>query len=505
MALQHFHSAREPLIESGANRLSCKIVQFKAQAAHNSKAIVKVCNAEMDGFTLQDAVSRFDQSFPSCGNERERVSPVGSGRDLLRLLAFGCVLIVACVLPGLAISDTPAQNQTASSPQHPLQTSRLSTDEEAPAAGVARNPPNTANTLADSASADVNAVENLPAPQFFLITIGPGPEYWSAWGHTELLVRQPGHEDVIYSYGYFDFSDEDFFSNFLKGRMRYFLDHEPAARELNRFAAENRAIWAQALNIPADKAKALLHTLQAQDTDASRYYDYDYFLSNCTSQVRDLINESVRQPFKPDWQKLPDQSWAESTLPVVNQGWLNLVLSLGYGHGAWQKRDAWQGAVFPLRLMQALHNRPAAESPAQPPRLLYPGRQAPVRFLATHGPLVFLTAFFLLALLWPRTRKAAIRTWLVGQSLIGFILLGLWELTDHRIAANNPNILLMWPLAFVLLWCSGRWCAVALIAYGLATVAWLVWALSVGAVYLLSLAGLNLIVAFLLFRSRIFR
>ncbi len=359
--------------------------------------------------------------------------------------------------------------------------------------------------MADSASADPEAVENRPAPQFFLITIGPGPEYWSAWGHTELLVRQPGHEDIIYSYGYFDFADEDFFSNFLKGRMRYFLDHEPAARELNRFAAENRAIWAQALNIPADKAKALLHTLQAQDTDANRYYDYDYFLSNCTSQVRDLINESVRQPFKPDWQNLPDQSWAESTLPVANQGWLNMALSLGYGHGAWQKRDAWQGAVFPLRLMQALHSRPAAESPAQPPRLLYPGRQAPARFLATHGPLLFLTAFFLLALAWPRTRKAATVTWLVGQSLIGFILLGLWGLTDHRIAADNPNILLMWPLAFVLLWCSGRWCTVALVAYVLATVAWLVWALSAVAFYLLPLAGVNLIVAFLLFRSRFFR
>jgi len=45
--------------------LSWKIVQFKAQTARNSQAIAKVCNTEMDNFTPQDAVSRFNQSFPS--------------------------------------------------------------------------------------------------------------------------------------------------------------------------------------------------------------------------------------------------------------------------------------------------------------------------------------------------------------------------------------------------------------------------------------------------------
>ncbi len=64
-SLIHWLFAKEALIESGASRLECKIVQFKAQTARNSKAIVKVCNAEMDDFTPQDAVSRFDQRFPN--------------------------------------------------------------------------------------------------------------------------------------------------------------------------------------------------------------------------------------------------------------------------------------------------------------------------------------------------------------------------------------------------------------------------------------------------------
>ncbi len=62
------NTAKEVLIESGASRLSWKIVQLKAQAARNSKAIVKVCNTEMDDFTPQDAVSRFNQRFPKQQN-----------------------------------------------------------------------------------------------------------------------------------------------------------------------------------------------------------------------------------------------------------------------------------------------------------------------------------------------------------------------------------------------------------------------------------------------------
>ncbi len=67
---------KEALIQSGASGLECKIVQLKAQAARNSKAIAKVCNAEMDDFTPPDAVSRFNQSFPK-GLSRQQQRAAG--------------------------------------------------------------------------------------------------------------------------------------------------------------------------------------------------------------------------------------------------------------------------------------------------------------------------------------------------------------------------------------------------------------------------------------------
>ncbi|GEM_PF-898126 len=352
--------------------------------------------------------------------------------------------------------------------------------------------------------------ENTPAsetdsPRFFLVTIGPGKAYWSAWGHTELLVQQPGQEGIIYSYGYFDFADEDFFSNFLTGRMRYFLDHEPAARELNRFAAEGRDIWLQPLDIPAEKSWQLLQALQQQDTDANRYYDYDYFQANCTSRIRDLINQAVSRPLQPWLSRQPGPSWAELTLPVDNQGWLNLALSLAYGQPAWEKRNRWENAVFPLRLKNTLEQLPVALRPVENSQQVFQGRPATVSFWATHGPLAGISLLFLLAMLWPRSRFWGIKIWLIVQTLTGWVLLGLWLLTNHYIAAKNPNILLMWPWALALLKCQGqhkrycdKWLMLSLAATGL----WLLWAFNAGALYLLPFALLDLLLVFLLFRAK---
>ncbi len=416
-------------------------------------------------------------------------------------------VIVGCLLAVLPHPAVAGDDQRTPGPFR--QSTIKSTAETARKSTV--KPTGTEQTIADNHSdpdslATAALDSTSPVPHFFLITIGPGPEYWSAWGHTELLVRQRGQEDVIYSFGYFDFADKDFFSNFLKGRMRYFIDHEAAAAELNRFAAENRSIWAQALQLPDARARQLLKQLQWLDTDSHRYYAYDYFLANCTSQVRDLINQSVATPFRSYFASQPGRSWAQLTVPVANQGWLNLALHLGYGKSAWQPRNRWQTLVFPLQLQQGLDELAgtADAAPVEKSVLLYAGQQPPEDFWTTHGPLVFVSLFFLLAMTWPRSRRLAIKSWLLLETAIGVLLLALWLFTEHQIAAWNPNILLMWPLAVCLFFYSGRirsHCFYFCLAlYLMATVVWVIWAVFVGNCYLLPFAVLNALAACFLAR-----
>ncbi len=354
-----------------------------------------------------------------------------------------------------------------------------------------------------AAEGEAPAQDAPPAPRFFLLTIGPGDAYWSVWGHTALLVSTPDQDDFVYSFGHFDFNEERFFVNFLKGRMRYFLDRAAAGRELSRFVTENRDIWVQPLSIPDEQARALLRRLQSLDTDTSRHYDYDYFLANCTSKVRDLINDSLSEPFAPKLHRQTGASWGELTLPVPNHGWMNLALYLVYGWEAWRPRDAWQAAVFPLQLKDVLTGLEANGRPiAQPARQLYSAAPRTPGFWRAYGPVLGGVLLFLLGWSWSRTRNMFLRLWLTLESIIGWLLVALWVFTDHWIAAYNPNILLMFPFAWRVMGRDGQVRHAWLMTYVALSVLWIVWAVGVGVLYLLPWSGLNLLAAWLLWAKK---
>jgi len=57
----------------------------------------------------------------------------------------------------------------------------------------------------------------------WLVTFGPGQIYWERFGHNAIWLREPAAGiDHTFNFGYFDFEQENFFLNFLQGRMLYF-------------------------------------------------------------------------------------------------------------------------------------------------------------------------------------------------------------------------------------------------------------------------------------------
>jgi len=57
-----------------------------------------------------------------------------------------------------------------------------------------------------------------------LLTCTPGAELYSIFGHNALrIVDSAAGTDVVYNYGTFDFSDPDFYTKFVRGKLMYFL------------------------------------------------------------------------------------------------------------------------------------------------------------------------------------------------------------------------------------------------------------------------------------------
>ncbi|MCF6319872.1 MAG: DUF4105 domain-containing protein, partial [Proteobacteria bacterium] len=342
------------------------------------------------------------------------------------------------------------------------------------------------------------AKSNTQDIEISLITISSGQDYWSAFGHSSLRVKTAEY-DKMFGFGYFDFEEEDFFLKFAKGEMQYFLGANDSSYELRDYQQQGRKIVSQRLDLTAQQKQKLVSELFYLAQPENRYYPYDYFLNNCTSRIRDLLDEvtngEISQQLKP---QSTQHSWADLTFPATNQAWMNLGIAYAYGIPAFAKKSQWQLSVFPEEFSGDLKSTKTQSSWNRDFQVLYtPNSEdsqfAQYHFLATHYALILLVVILILGVLIKATATISLNLWLVTQSLLGVGLLVLWFFTQHSIAAWNVNILLFSPLAWLLLIKSYRkpW---VLNGFLLMNIAWVLLALIFTNLYLLGFCLVNMLV-----------
>jgi len=289
-----------------------------------------------------------------------------------------------------------------------------------------------------------------------LITIGAGEHYWEAFGHSALRIKT-ATQDYMFGFGYFDFSEEDFFLKFAKGETRYFLDIEETDIELNDYKKQGRKIWTQNLQLSSSQKKELISKLDFLSRPENRYYHYDYFLNNCTSRIRDILDEVTNGEISSQLENIEKElSWNDLTFPVTNQAWMNLGIALVYGLPAYFDRDQWQLSIFPEDFAQDLKELKTRLHWNQSYQVYY---QQTVEessfnqygFFKTHYAMLFCVVILTLLLMIRITKKITINFWLLSQSLLGSAILMLWFMTSHTVAAYNINIMLFFPLGFLLI------------------------------------------------------
>ncbi|GFZ93987.1 DUF4105 domain-containing protein [Dyella caseinilytica] len=300
-----------------------------------------------------------------------------------------------------------------------------------------------------------------------LITYGPGDIYWERFGHDAIEVRDTvSGEEVNFNYGVFNFDEKNFFLNFARGRMHYLIDAEVTSDEENFYKEAGRSITKQRLALTPDQAAALRDFLLWNLRPENAGYNYDYYIDNCTTRVRDALDRALGGVIKARLTTLPGgMTFRQQTIRLMSaQPWLMLILDLGLGPYADQPLNAWQESFLPEELQKSLRNvtisdghggsQPLVQSedllapqrlevpPATPPDLRIP--------LGIAGLLIA----GLLVLTW---RRASLIYALLGNLFLllagtaGLLMLILWTLTEHHSAWANANLLLFNPLAFVLL------------------------------------------------------
>jgi len=308
-----------------------------------------------------------------------------------------------------------------------------------------------------------------------LVTYGPGDIYWERFGHDAIELRdRVSGEAVNFNYGVFDFDEKNFVLNFARGDMHYMMDAEPTAPEVDYYMEVGRSVTRQRLALDANQAAELRDALLWNLLPQNAGYNYDYYVDNCATRVRDALDGAIGGALKTQLLARPGgMTYRQQTARLMSaQPWLMLLLDLGLGPYADQPLNAWQASFLPSVLQSQLRQvriadpgggtRPLVrdEQVLSPNRLNPPPASPPDLRLPLGAAGLLLAALLVVSRkLWPTGHALLGTVFLVVAGLVGLLLLALWTLTSHHAAWANANLLLFNPLAFLLLptlWRSRR-------------------------------------------------
>ena len=327
-----------------------------------------------------------------------------------------------------------------------------------------------ANAIAFAQAPEPEA-EPAPALEVSLLTIGPGPIFWERFGHNAIVIRD--HEagiEVAFNYGIFDFEQEDFLTNFARGNMRYRIAADRLSDDIEMYKEESRSITEQRLAFTPEQAAALRDFLRDNLRPEKRFYRYDYYLANCSTRVRDALDEALGGAIKRGIEgRSSGYTYRMDSLRLMAADpLLMLGIDLGLGPYADRRIDYWEESFVPAVFSRALNEvRVTGADGASEPlvageTLIAQGtiEEAPALPLDLRWPFLILgiaIALAVYALARSRSRATRVPAAVFGVvfelfcGIGGLVLLFLWFGTAHQSAWRNENLLLLNPLCLLLI------------------------------------------------------
>ncbi len=280
-----------------------------------------------------------------------------------------------------------------------------------------------------------------------LITIGPGDAFWSAFGQTAIAI-----DNDVYGFGYFSFNHE-IFTEFISNQMQYELGLSELNHELKLAQQQNRDFSVIELNLTFAEINQIETYLNWHIQPENQAYHYDYFLNNCSTKVRDILNDVWLGQLNGSSSNQSQYNYISQTFPAKHQGLMNLGLVIAYGWPAYEKRSVWELMAFPVYF--ETHLTKLLSDNVKSRTVYYEAKptNALVSFFLTHWAFILYVICWLVLLTQSKLKRTATKLWFYWHALIGLVLLCFWFLTPHQVVSNNFNVLLFSPLgAFTFRW-----------------------------------------------------
>jgi hypothetical protein len=132
-------------------------------------------------------------------------------------------------------------------------------------------------------------------PVIELVTMGVGSLIWERHGHIALCVHYDDkRDDRCYNYGIGDFHHPIGMAwGFFRGTGAFWVGKMGVADMLSVYLYADRTIWVQPLPLTPEQKQKVIAKLEHDILEPNKYYAYDHFWDNCTTRVRDIIDDAV--------------------------------------------------------------------------------------------------------------------------------------------------------------------------------------------------------------------
>jgi len=294
------------------------------------------------------------------------------------------------------------------------------------------------------------------AQEVWLVTYGSGPEVWELFGHNALWLRDPASGlDHTFSFGYFEIDRPGFHLDFARGIMPYFGAMVHAESEFEFYRRRGRSIHAQRLALSAEEIQTLHGHLNQAIFPQPKYYPYDYFDANCSTWLRDLLDQVSGGLLAEQLQAKPARlNFLDHTRRLTeSRFWLhNGILTL-LGPKVDRPRSAWDEAFLPEALADWLNRVQRSGQPLVIEQRLIAGGVHPEPNRLPGGvawPNLGLGMLCFLALLTTTWQTSWWSSWLVRLGLLaaglaGLAIAAMGLFSGHEVTRYNATLLLLNP------------------------------------------------------------
>ena len=303
-----------------------------------------------------------------------------------------------------------------------------------------------------------------------LLTVGVGNEIWQLFGHSALWIHDNhSGRDTVFNWGAFDWEAPHFIPRFLKGLLFYQMAGDSIQQIIVGSRRSNRTVISQELDLSTAQKDSILSTVRRNALPENVVYRYDYFIDNCATKPRDILDRVLGGQLRAGADSLSGTTYRSEALRLM-QG--NTPVALGADIALGEPSDRpitkWQEMFLPQRLHDWVATRQVRDSAGvlhplvKSERVMVQARRPPeperppsfawlwIAGAITAGVFAWLGVAARTSGVARSTAATVFSVWAAASGVLGVILTLLWAITDHRFSYANENVLLFNPLWLIL-------------------------------------------------------